>query len=236
MTERFSASVAGRHMACHASANLPLAIPNYLPPLVDNTAAAQSGTDVHEIFEKVWELTASDMRHFIRVTEYVQALCSTRRFKKLIEHEMTATWLVGAPTTKADLVLFTQDEMHVIDTKWGKIEVPVFNNAQLKFYAATYGRLAPKAKGVTVHILQPRADNMDSVFLDTNEIAAFMKEAQDTEAAIAAGSLSFGPSDYCQFCPANPHSRGAKAQTLCPVMLELLYPNRIDEAAILADL
>lgn len=221
-------------MACHASANLPLAIPNYLPPLVDSTAAAQSGTDVHEIFEKVWELTASEMRAFLRTVEYVEALCSTRRFKKLIEKEMTATWLVGQPTTKADLVLFTQDEMHVIDTKWGKIKVPVFNNAQLKFYAATYGHLAPKAKGVTVHILQPRCDNMDSVFLDTNEIAAFIDEAQKTEAAIAGGSVAFGPSDYCTFCPANPHGRGAKAQTFCPTMLGMLYPDRTDEDAILS--
>ena len=37
MPERFSASNAAKHMACPASANLELAIPNYQPPVDDGT-------------------------------------------------------------------------------------------------------------------------------------------------------------------------------------------------------
>lgn len=222
-------------MACHASADLPGSIPGYTDPVIDTTAASQSGTDVHSIFEKVWELTASDMRHFVKAVDYVQQLASTRRFKRLIEHEMKAAWLSNQPTT-ADLVFYTQDEIHVVDTKWGKIEVPVHDNPQLLFYAATYGFLAPKAKGVTVHIVQPRCDNIDSVFVSSNELAQFMLDARAAETAINAGDRTFGPSDHCKFCPANPHSRGAKADKFCPEMMQLLYPNRVDEAAMLADL
>lgn len=236
MSERFSASVAGRHMACHAAANLELAIPGYVAPVEDRSAdnAANRGSNVHEIFEKVWELSASDMHAFARTVQYVADLRSTRRFKVYIEEPINATWLKKKPGTKADLVLATQDEIHVIDTKWGKIKVEVHDNEQLLFYAACYGNLAPKAKGVTLHILQPRADNMESVFVSTTELAKFMADAQAAEAAIESGSLTFGPSHHCTFCPANPHSRGQKGSAMCPTMLGILYPPKLDEDAILA--
>jgi hypothetical protein len=236
MAERFSASVAGRHIACHASANLELAITGYTKPVEDRTAsnAANQGTDVHEIFEKVWELSASDMRHFIKAVDYVQQLASRRRFKRYIEKTVKATWLVQEPETKADLVLATLDEIHVVDTKWGKIFVDVVDNEQLLFYAACYAKLAPKAKGVTLHVVQPRIDNIEAVFVSADEIKKFMDEAIAAEAAIMAGDLTFGPSDHCTFCPANPHGRGRKAEVFCPPMLNLLYPKTVNEDEILS--
>jgi hypothetical protein len=138
-----------------------------------------------------------------------------------------------AAQAEADLVLYTQDEMHIIDTKWGKIPVSVFGNAQLKYYAATYGILAPKAKGITVHILQPNVDNMEWVWLSADDIKAFMDDAIATQNAIEQGDVTFGPGDHCTFCPANPHSRGVKGKPLCPAMMGLLYPGKMDEAAML---
>lgn len=236
MTERLSASTAGRHIACHASANLEMAITGYVRPVDDRTAtnAANDGTNVHSVFEKVWEMSASDMRYFVRTVSYVADLRATRRFKVLIEQPMKATWLVQEPTTTADLVLSTQDQLEIIDTKWGKIHVDVHDNEQLLFYAATYAPLAPKAKGVTLHILQPRADNIESVFVTVDEIKKFMAEVQAAEAAIMAGDLTFGPSDHCMFCSANPHSRGRKAEVFCPPMLNMLYPKTVNEDEILA--
>jgi hypothetical protein len=233
--ERFSASVAGKHMACHASANLELAIPGWTPPPAKSTKAADDGTDVHSIFEQIWEYSASDIKHMASVLDYVAKLRSTRRFKVMIEETIEATWLKNPTKTTPDLVLYTQDEIHVLDTKWGKIPVEVVENTQLLFGAVTVGPLAPKAKGVTGHILQPKAGIMDSWYMSADRLALFMEDALATEAAIAAGSTQFGPSDYCTFCPANPHTRGAKGgRPCCPVMMELLYPGRgLDEQAIL---
>lgn len=236
MPERFSASVVGRHMACHASANLELAIPHYVPPVRDETAGQKAiGTARHKMLEPIVALSPGDLRHMARLIQYVADLRSTRRFTSvLVEESITAEWLTTKPSTTADLVLATQDEIHVIDYKWGKIPVEVVGNHQLLFYAACYAPLAPKAKGVELHILQPYADNYESWFADTNEIARFMADAQKAEAAIQQGDLTFGPSDHCQFCPANPHSRGDKGRPLCPEMMRLLYPPVIDEAEILA--
>lgn len=235
MPERFSASVAGRHMACHASAQLDLAIPNWVEPVEDRTAdnAANRGTAKHKMLEPLLELPAKEIGYMSRLLKYVADLRSTRRFKVLIEHPVTATWLATQPGTTADLVLYTQDEIHVLDQKWGKIPVEVKENEQLLFYAACYGPLAPRAKGVTVHILQPYAENYDSWFIDTNRLALFMQEAMTAEAAIQAGSIKFMPGDHCTFCPANPHSRGAKGAPLCPAMMQMLYPSHVNEDEIL---
>lgn len=233
MPEKFSASRAARHMACHASADLPAAIPNWVEPERIVGGAADQGSAVHALLEQAVQLSASDMGHLIKILEYMRELRSRRRFKVLTEVTIKATWLKTEPETTVDVVLYTQDEIHVVDYKWGKIHVEVNDNDQLMFYSASFAHLAPKAKGVTQHILQPRADNMESVFVTASELGVWMDQARAAEAAIQGGSLTFGPSDHCAFCPAYPHSRGAKGKPLCPATMQMLYPSHVDEDAIL---
>jgi hypothetical protein len=235
MPQRFSASSAGRHMACHASANLDLAIPNWVDPVRDEMAGAKGvGTNYHTFFANIAELSAKDIAHFASALQYLADLRSTRRFKVLVEQKVTAEWLATKPTTTADLVLYTQDELHVLDLKTGKIPVDPYENEQLLFGAVTYAPLAPKAKGATLHILQPWADGNQSWYASANRLAQFMDDALAAEAAIQQGSVTFGPSDHCKFCPANPHSRGDKGKPLCPAMMQMLYPPILDEDSILA--
>jgi hypothetical protein len=145
-----------------------------------------------------------------------------------------AEWLDSKPQTTADLVLATQDELHVVDLKTGKIPVEVVDNTQLLYGAVTYSKYAPKAKGVHLHIVQPWAGGNQTWFADTATIARFIADAKFAETQIQKGSVQFGPSDECKFCPANPHKRGdGKANKFCPVLLDLYYPKIIDEAEIL---
>lgn len=236
MTERFSASVAARIMACPASANLEKAILGWVAPVEDRTAdnAANRGTNMHEIFAQVMSLPNADMQQLIRAMIYIAELRKTRRFKVLVEQSVKATWLHSQPDTQVDLVLYTQDEIHVIDLKTGKILVEVIDNAQLLYYAACFAHLAPKAKGVTLHVAQPWADNMESWYVDTNTLRQFIADAQAAEARVLAGDLTFGPSDHCKFCAAYPHSRGAKGTPMCPATMQILYPSKVDEDEILA--
>lgn len=222
-------------MSCHGSANLEVAIPGYVHPVEDRTAdnAANRGTAKHEMLEPIMKLSPKDVLMMAKVLQYVADLRAKRRFNVLVEQGVKATWLQTQPGTTADLVLYTQDEIHVVDFKWGKIPVEVIGNPQLLYYGVCFAELAPKAKGVHLHIVQPYADVFESWFADTNELARFMSEAQAAEAAIQQGDLSFGPSDHCKFCPANPHSRGAKGSAFCPAMLQILYPQHVDEDEIL---
>lgn len=234
MIERFSASVAGRHMACHASANLGVAIPNWQPPVVDEMAGAKGkGTRMHALLEPMMDLTPRELDGMAKVLRYVADIRAGRRFSTLVESPVRAAWLSTQPTTTADLVLYTQDEIHVFDWKFGKIPVEVIGNEQLLYYAVCYAPLAPKAKGVMLHVLQPPADQYESWFADTNVIAQFMAAAQATELAVLQGDVTFGPSDHCKFCPANPHGRSDKGKPLCPAMMKLLYPPIVDESEIL---
>lgn len=238
--ERFSASSAARHMACPASANLPLAIPNWQPPVEDPDAGAKAvGHRFHEIFASLAELGVKDLAAFAAAIQYLHEVRARRRFKVYSEVKMEASWLATRPTTTPDLVLFVQDEIHVLDLKTGKIPVEVHGNKQLLFYAVTAATLAPRAKGVHLHIVQPWAPSWDPAdahwFADTTVLAQFMDEALQAEARIQGGDLSFGPSDACLFCPANPHTRGDRGTPLCPAMMQLLYPQaRVDEDAVLS--
>lgn len=237
MVERFSASVASRHMACHASAELETAIPGWVAPVEDPDAdnAANRGTIMHALFAQVMGLGATDLRKFSEAVSYIATLRQTRRFHTLIEQPITADWLKTKPGTTADLVLYTQDEIHVIDLKTGRIPVSPFENKQLMYYAVSYGHLAPKAKGVTMHIVQPWAGVMESWYADTAKLQLFMTEAKDAEFSInVLNDRTFGPSDSCMFCPANPRSRGKKGHPLCPALMQMYYPEVLDEQALLS--
>lgn len=233
MTLRFSASVAGMVMSCPASANLDVAIPGYQPPEVEATKASVAGTRLHEVLEPLHELSLPDLRAVTQVLDYMLELRETRRFKVLVEQEVQAAWLNDTSKTTADVVLYVQDEIHIVDTKMGKIHVEVVENAQLLFYAASYAALAPKAKGVTVHILQPGAKNFASWYVTADRLAEFMDEARVADQKIKAKDTTFGPSDHCTFCPANPHGRGAKSTVFCPAMVQILYPPILNEDEIL---
>lgn len=235
-------------MACHASANLELAIPNWVPPVRDDSIGSKAtGTTVHKVVQDLIEtktvtasgetrFNAKDMVAAGQLMQYIGEVWGRRRFKILSEQTVKATWLNSTPSTTPDIVLYTKDELHVIDVKWGKIPVDVYDNEQLMFYAACVAPLAPKATGVTVHIAQPRAQggpNFEEWFITAAQLKQFMDDAMAAEAAIQAGSVMFGPGDHCTFCPANPHSRGDKGRPLCPAQMQLLYPSNIDEDEIL---
>lgn len=235
MTERFSASAAPRLMQCAASGNLDVSIPGWVPPVVDETKGAKGkGTALHMLLEEATEYSPKDMQHLASAIDYVAQLRTRRRFRVATEVDMVAEWLPSQPRTTVDLVLYTNDELHIVDHKTGKIPVEVVDNEQLLFYAVTAAQhYAPKAKGVTLHINQPWADNQAEWYADTNVLQDFIDRATIAEAKVTAKTPEFGPGDHCMFCPANPHSRGDKGSPLCPVMLGMLYPREVDEDAIL---
>lgn len=235
--ERFSASKAERIMHCTASGDLHTAIPNWNPPVEDRTAntAANRGTRMHEILAELNTLSARELAAFSQALAYIAEVRARRRFTIMIEQTMMSEWLPQPEPTTADTVLYTQDELHIIDFKWGRLPVEVVDNKQLLYYAATYAYLAPKANEVTVHIVQPNANIFESWTVDVPTLERFMMEATAAQASLLAGNLVFMPGDHCTFCPANPHTRGGKGSPLCPSMMQLLYPAPFDEAALLEE-
>lgn len=230
----FSASRAARLMSCHASAHLELAIPNWTPPVVDEMAGAKGmGTRLHALLEPIVELPNSQMQMAVKALTYIAEVRSRRRFNVLVEHGVDVTWLPSNPRTTADIVFYLADELHILDTKFGKIPVEVYDNKQLMYYALSYASFAPRAKEVHLHIVQPACDNMEEWVVSAQELAKFQADAIAADVAITRGSVSFGPSDECKFCPAFPHSRSEKGKPLCPAAMAMLYPPVMHEDEIL---
>lgn len=171
--------------------------------------------------------TPAQMLAMGKAMVYVAELRRRRRFQIYNELKLEGWWLQSKPNTKVDVALVVSDELHIVDYKFGKIPVDVDDNKQLLYYALAASPLAPKAKGVTVHIVQTLIDNIEQVWVSKEELELFMQESIATEVAINAGDTSFNPTDNCKFCPANPHGRGIKGRPLCPALMSMLYPQHV---------
>lgn len=239
--KKFSASQAERFIGCHASADLETAIPGFQHPENDPLAqpaipnnlgyivemiekvstdtgsskAANRGTMLHAVVATllVEFSTQGKMKQLLELFTELNAVMQTRRFKVLIEVMAELDWLQNPTLTTADLVLCTADELHVWDWKWGTM--PVDPSAlQLKIYGLAFQHLAPKAKGVTVHVGQP--GNYASLFFSDAQLEAARDLVIQHEAEVIAGDLSFNTGKQCEFCPASPWTRGAKGNLSCP--------------------
>ena len=241
MPEKFSASRAGRLMICPGSANLPLSIPGWNPPVVDEEAGAKGkGHRLHEMLAEISAYPAKDILNLAACLNYMAEIRQSRRFKVAIEETRQAMWLTSQPETTIDLVLYVQDEIHIFDWKTGKIPVEAAFNSQLMYYGVTWADVAPKADGINFHIVQPWAadpkigfNGISSWFADTNTLLKFQEDAIAAEKKILNNSTQLVVSDHCMFCPAYPHSRSDKGKPLCPVAMKQLYPLTVDEDDIL---
>lgn len=239
--KKFSASQAERIIGCHASADLGTAIPGFVypendplaqPSIPDNlgyivemiekvsqdtgsSKAANRGTMLHAVVATLLAVfnTQGKMQQVVDLFNELNALMQHRRFKVLIETATVLEWLQNPPVTTADLVLYTADELHVWDWKFGTMPV---NPAalQLKMYGLAFQHLAPKAPGVTVHVGQP--GNYAKLFFSNEQLEAARDLVIQHEAEVIAGDLSFNTGKQCEFCPASPWTRGAKGNISCP--------------------
>ena len=239
MAVRFSASSAARLMACPGSADLEAAIPDFEPPEKNENGRKGEGHRIHDLLANIITMPLRDVEKMIVALDYVAKLRRTRRFNVLAEEPAVAEWLVSKPTTTVDLVLYVQDEIHIIDWKTGAIQVDAYENEQMMYYARTHAHLAPKAKGVWLHIVQPWAEvnglpHLDEYVVSGTDLLQYKLDLQAGEAAVLAGSTKLVPGEHCKFCPAFPHSRSDKGSPLCPPAMRLLYPMNEDTDEILA--
>ena len=232
MSKRFSASSAAQFIACPGSANLDLALPGWVDPPKNDDGAKGVGKTLHLLMADISTLSLPQLRGVVAASEYVLGLRSLRRFKVLSEVTETAEWLPSKPKTTPDLVLYVQDEIHIIDFKTGKIAVETKSD-QMMFYGRTFLHHAPNATEIHLHIVQPWGGTIDHVVVSIAELAAWSAQAIIVDQQITAGSTQLNPSEHCIFCPANPHSRGDKGNIMCPAQMAVLYPPTIDEDEIL---
>lgn len=242
--KKFSASQAERFIACHASADLEKAIPGFVlpeddeerePSIPDNigyivdmidkvstdtgsSKAASRGSMLHACVAVLMAefMTAGKFAELTELFNRLSHWMQQRRFKILIEETGWMDWLQQPAPTTADLVMYTSDELHIWDWKFGSMPVDIAA-LQLKIYALVFLHLAPKAKGAWVHVLQP--GNYAEVYFSRDQLEAARDLVIQHEAEVIAGDLSFATGKQCEFCPASPYTRGAKGNISCTTFI-----------------
>ena len=104
-------------MSCPGSADLEAAIPGYVSPEKNENGRKGEGHRIHDLLASIITMPLRDVEKMVEALDYVAKLRRTRRFNVLAEESAVAEWLVSKPTTTVDLVLYVQDEIHVIDWK-----------------------------------------------------------------------------------------------------------------------
>lgn len=255
--KKFSASQAERFIACHASADLEKAIPGFTlpeddeerePVIPDNigyivdmidkvstdtgsSKAASRGTLLHACVATLMAeyKTAGQWAALTALFVSLATWMQKRRFKILIEETGWMDWLQSPAPTTADIVMYTSDELHIWDWKFGSMPVNVAA-LQLKIYALVFLHLAPKAKGAWVHVLQP--GNYAEVYFSRDQLEAARDLVIKHEAEVIAGDLSFNTGKQCEFCPASPYTRGAKGNISCTQFITDIVEKRENERPV----
>ena len=206
-------------MVCHAATDLEAALPGFIPPEDTGTVASRKGDDIHKVLASALSVgNNTDLKDIISMLNYVAFVRDQRKFSMLIEHRMLTLWMQKPVLTTADVILYTRDELHIIDHKSGSGLVdPQCRQMFTYAAAALYEGLAPKATEVVLHINQPRANNQTSYSVSREDLMAFIELQKYHEKQLLAGDLTFTPMHAaCLFCPANPNGRGAKGSgTMC---------------------
>ena len=229
---KLSASSAARWMACPPSANLAATMPDtassyaaegtlahalgelqlrqYFTPSVDSkTVQVERG---RLIAESTWDgqpLYQPEMDGYVQTyVDYVKSIAigCTSPFVTLEKRVDFSAWVPGGFGT-ADCIIISGDEMHIIDLKYGKgVPVSAEGNPQLQLYALgaydTY-HLLYGIKSATLHIVQPRIDNISTWSLSIEDLLAFGDKAHERAVLADSGDGEYAAGEWCQFCPAN---------------------------------
>jgi hypothetical protein len=125
----------------------------------------------------------------------------------LIEERLDLSKFVKESYGTADAIIVTDDEIHVIDYKHGQgILVDADKNTQLMLYGLGALNLFDgiyDIEKVTMHIYQPRRENISSFEMTADKLYSWAEEVIIPKSKLAfAGEGKFESGDWCRFCKA----------------------------------
>ncbi len=105
-----------------------------------------------------------------------------------------------------DCAMLCKNDLHIFDFKYGKgVPVSAEDNPQLKLYAL--GALAEydflyDIQSVTLHIVQPRLDNISDFTIGVDALTAWGNSIRPAAELAYNGEGEFKCGDWCRFCKA----------------------------------
>jgi len=214
MTEhaKLSPSSAGRWLTCTSSVYLE----QEMPPEKESPFAAE-GTEAHALLERAVKSQSKPStlepdhpaaKDVDVCYEFVEPFLLSEDFEVLSEVKVTLTPDVWGT---ADVVIFGNKELWIVDYKHGKGVAVDLPSKQLEIYAAAAVKtLSPLLPGpvekVYTVIVQPRKDHPDGPLRSRSYVVEHLAEIVDKVilpivSRIARGEVAFCPSeDACRWC------------------------------------
>jgi hypothetical protein len=256
---RLSASGAKRWMTCTPS----VALEEHFPE--GSSTYADEGTFAHILAEliinynlhnmkkaefnkrldilKKNQYYSQDMQDYI--DEYVRQIWEFQNEAKakckdvivLTEQRLDFSGYVEDGFGTGDVVIIGDDELHVIDLKYGKgVGVSAENNPQIRLYgigAIEAFSMIYDFNRVKMTIIQPRLDMTTSEMLTVDELLVWAETEVKPRAALAmAGEGEFVVGDHCRFCKARATCRARAEYNLELTKMEFSMPELLGDEEI----
>ncbi len=137
----------------------------------------------------------------------------------------------------ADCIILAEGTTHICDFKYGAgILVEAEDNIQMKCYAlgvlSMFGSLVD-IQEITMHIIQPRKDNISSWTVSTEELLNWADHYLKPRAEMAIkGEGDFVSGPHCQFCKVKATCRKRAEDNLAMAKYDFQMPDLLDDTEI----
>lgn len=219
-----SASSSSRWLKCP-----PSAVAASLYPSTE-TEYTREGTLAHEVAELMARKGEVDLRavpdgvtmemlNCARdYADYIQEQINSPDAVILLEQRLDFSPWVPEGFGTGDCLIIQGSHLDVIDYKYGQgVEVSAIGNSQMRLYGLgaihDFGDIYEIAT-VTLHIFQPRKDNISVETMYASELLEWGEGVKPTAALAAEGKGEHAPGGHCRFCP---HAG------LCPALAESCF-------------
>jgi len=256
---RLSASGAKRWMTCTPSVALEEQFPE------GSSTYAEEGTFAHSLaeliinynlhnmtkaaFNKKFEVLkknqyyCQDMQDYIdeyvrQIWEFVnEAKAKCKDVIVLTEQRLDFSAFVEDGFGTGDIVIIGDDELHIIDLKYGKgVGVTAEDNPQIRLYgigAVEAFSMIYDFDRVKMTIIQPRLEMTTSETLTVDELITWADTEVRPRAALAmAGEGEFVVGDHCRFCRARAICRARAEYNLELTKMEFSLPELLQDEEI----
>lgn len=252
MTKHAFLSPSGSHrwLNCTPSAMLESEFPGV------SSSAAEEGTAAHVFCEhklkkalrrrskrpvsdydsdEMQEYTDSYVDYVLEQLEVAKQTCKDPMV--LIEQKVDFSEYVPDGYGTADCIIVSDNTLQIIDFKYGLgVLVDAEQNTQLMCYSIGALNLFDSLydiKEVTMHIFQPRRENVQNWTIPVDELKAWAENELKPKAQMALnGEGEYHPGEWCQFCKAAVRCRARAEEKLRLARQEFKMPPLLADSEI----
>ena len=185
--------------------------------------------------DEMQEYTDSYVDYVLEQLEVAKQTCKDPMV--LIEQKVDFSEYVPDGYGTADCIIVSDDTMRIIDFKYGLgVLVDAEQNTQLMCYSIGALNIFDSLydiKEVTMHIFQPRRENVQSWTIPVDELKAWAENELKPKAQMALnGEGEYNPGEWCQFCKAAVRCRARAEEKLRLAQQEFKMPPLLTDAEI----